>query len=84
MSMLHALPNVLEARTIRKLVPKHDVSLRTFLRYGSFKKERAQQISPGGAKKKESSSRALNEIKSQLYVFPSFLVTIALVIDAKN
>ena len=30
---------------------------------GSFKKERAQTISPRGAKKKESSSNALNDIK---------------------
>ena len=27
---VHDLPNVLEARKIRKLVPKHDVSLRVF------------------------------------------------------
>ena len=27
---VHDLPNVLEARKIRKLVPKHDVSLRGF------------------------------------------------------
>ena len=60
---VHDLPNVLEARKIRKLVPKHDVSLRVFCDMAPSKKKERKQLSLEARNKKESSSKPLNDIK---------------------
>ena len=47
---VHDLPNVLEARKIRKLVPKHDVSLRVFCDMAPQKKKDRKTWSPEARK----------------------------------
>ena len=49
---VHDLPNVLEARKIRKLVPKHDVSLRVVCDMAPSKKKERKQLSPEARKKR--------------------------------
>ena len=65
-----------------KMIPKWSQMIPNFVYCSPG--DRAQKVIPGGAKKNESLWKSQNNIKKSILRFPSFLLTIALVIERKK
>ena len=65
----------------RKMIQKWFKKIRKFVYYSPV--DRAQKVIPGGAKTNESFWKSQNNVKKSILRFPSFMFTIALVIERK-